>query len=848
MSMLGKIRDAVVDEDVLARIAADMALRRPNREAIHDIALALSDHYDRKGRIDPFEAVVVSATGVGKTYVLAGALEYLVEARGVHNFAVITPGATILNKTVVNFTPGHPKSLRAAMTVQPVVITAENFASPAMRAAMDDPERIKLYVFTVQSLIRPTTKVGRRTHKFQEGLGTAFYEYLESLSDLVIFADEHHCYYGLAFSEAIRSLHPCALVGLTATPHERTPAEQIIYRYPLAFAVADHLVKTPVIVGRKDERDDPETKLNDGARLLELKSEAMERWATTHGRDPVHPVMLVIAGSIVEAKEYAAFLQSSDFREGRYSEPGTVLVVTSHSPDEALQLLDSVEDPASPVRIIVSVGMLKEGWDVKNVYVICSMRASVSDILTEQTLGRGLRLPFGTYTGEEFLDTLEVVAHERYDDLMRRSGLLADPLVQYRVRTVERRMPDGTTGVGREETVLPPPLSPAERADSTGLDRLPESLAPANGSASGDESNPAPVPWRSEDQEGREAAGRHDGPTILSPRDGFPSIEVPLLRTEPVPQVGSLIEVATDHLGTFRQLGQRMAQNPDDELRRVLVKARVVDSPEGIKQTVVELADAQDRIQSLGLSFNREESVSNLRRTVLAAPFVHGRLSEIDAAEAIVQAFVDGLGDKAETVLSAYLDRLSYRLLQAIRQALKATTAQPKYREVLTTKILGGNRVAPATPASDARYGAFIKHQRYAGWRRSLYSEAWFDSAPERDVANLLDNASAIVCWVRLQRDDVPILWQAEDSSSHKYQPDFVAVDAVGVHWLIEVKADNEMHAYDVRRKREAARRWANRVSLDRTLNQQWRYVLASETDINLAHGDWTALSSLAEE
>jgi len=41
--------------------------------------------------------------------------------------------------------------------------------------------------------------------------------------------------------------------------------------------------------------------------------------------------------------------------------------------------------------------MLKEGWDVKNVYVIVSLRASVSEILTEQTLGRGLRLPFGAY-------------------------------------------------------------------------------------------------------------------------------------------------------------------------------------------------------------------------------------------------------------------------------------------------------------------------------------------------------------------------------------------------------------------------------------------------------------------
>ena len=49
--------------------------------------------------------------------------------------------------------------------------------------------------------------------------------------------------------------------------------------------------------------------------------------------------------------------------------------------------------------------MLKEGWDVKNVYVIASMRASVSEVLTEQTLGRGMRLPFGEYTGESRCST-----------------------------------------------------------------------------------------------------------------------------------------------------------------------------------------------------------------------------------------------------------------------------------------------------------------------------------------------------------------------------------------------------------------------------------------------------------
>ncbi len=106
--------------------------------------------------------------------------------------------------------------------------------------------------------------------------------------------------------------------------------------------------------------------------------------------------MLVVAKSIEDADEYGGILRSSEFFRGAYAD--AVLVVHSNAPDEALAELAKVEDLASPVRIIISVGMLKEGWDVRNVYVIASMRSSVSEILTEQTLGRGMRLPFGVYT------------------------------------------------------------------------------------------------------------------------------------------------------------------------------------------------------------------------------------------------------------------------------------------------------------------------------------------------------------------------------------------------------------------------------------------------------------------
>ncbi len=231
----------------------------------------------------PFEAVIDSATGVGKTYILTGAMELFANMYGVRNFVIVTPGRTILEKTRGNFTPGHPKSLLEPMSFQPIVITSDNFNTPAMRTAMDDDSQIKIYLFTVQALIKPGTKVARKTHEFQEGLGTEFYAHLQQTEELVVFADEHHTYYGAAFSKAVRDLNPWVLVGLTATPHKDTPTEQIIFRYPLAAAIADKLVKTPVIVGRKDDRTDSLTKLTDGITLLNAKRQAIDAFAVAMG-------------------------------------------------------------------------------------------------------------------------------------------------------------------------------------------------------------------------------------------------------------------------------------------------------------------------------------------------------------------------------------------------------------------------------------------------------------------------------------------------------------------------------------------------------------------------------------
>lgn len=810
--------------DRIEAIAARLDLRQPNKEALESIVFEVGQYFEIDREPPPFEAVIDIATGVGKTYVLAASIEYLA-GDGVRNFAVITPGRTILEKTVANFTPGHAKSLLEGMEVRPVVITSENFATAAMRAAMDDPDEIKLFIFTVQALTKPQTKVARRTHKFQEGLGEAFYAHIQQLDDLAVFADEHHTYYGPAFSDAVRDLQPRVLIGLTATPHKKTPADQIIYRYPLAAAIADQLVKTPVLVGRRDDRTDLETKLRDGIRLIELKERMVERWCAETGAEPVNPVMLVIAPKIDEANEIEAILTDPSFGGGRYADK--VLTVHSDVPDVALAELDKLEDQRSPYRIVISVGMLKEGWDVKNVYVIASMRASVSEILTEQTLGRGLRLPFARYTGVELLDTLEVLGHERYEELLRKAGVLNEQFIDRRTRAVLRRDAEGKLVAVTEMSIVATPIVDIE-GESTG--------ATAAVAATGQQA----AAVESVEEHTARAEHQLQGLQVeLAPRPDAKVIPIPRLRMTPIQSDFSLADI-TD-LATFRALGERIAADPVGQLRRVRLGARVIEGPDGLRRTELVTTKAVDRVESPVSLLPLEDGRNQLIERLLNAPIVPTRASERAAALAIVDAFIAGLGDQAEKVLSGYMDRAAAGLIQLVTEQQRLFAGRPSYGEVVELVEFSPRRIGRPVTTED-RVSTFKRGVGYEGYRKSMFGQDWFDSSTERGVANVLDDSDDVQVWVRLQTGDLPILWT---QGGREYNPDFIAVENDGTHWLIEVKMDKEMSREDVQGKRSAAERWANYVNADDLVHEKWRYLLISETDVRTAKGSWHALKKL---
>ena len=113
-------------------------------------------------------------------------------------------------------------------------------------------------------------------------------------------------------------------------------------------------------------------------------------------------------------------IQSDGFFEGRYKDK--VIQVdssrTGAEEEEMIERLLKVEATDEPTEIVIHVNMLKEGWDVTNLYTIVPLRAANARILIEQSIGRGLRLPYGKRTGVTAVDRLNIVAHDKFQEII----------------------------------------------------------------------------------------------------------------------------------------------------------------------------------------------------------------------------------------------------------------------------------------------------------------------------------------------------------------------------------------------------------------------------------------------
>jgi type III restriction enzyme len=275
-------------------------------------------------------------------------------------------------------------------------------------------------------------------------------EIVREIDELAVFNDEaHHIHDSrLAWFKSIQDIHHRMLqkdgrlalqLDVTATPRHDNGAifVQTVSDYPLVEAIHQNVVKHPVLPDATSrERLHEHTSALFTERYADYLQLGVEEWRKSYAEHQIlgkKAVLFVMVDDTKNCDEVGAHLE----KICPELEGGVLVIHTKNNGDisesasgkkkEELEVLrkasNQIDRADSPYKAIVSVLMLKEGWDVRNVTTIVGLRAyaSKSNILPEQTLGRGLRrMYFGTDTMESvsvmgtpaFMDFVETIQSE----------------------------------------------------------------------------------------------------------------------------------------------------------------------------------------------------------------------------------------------------------------------------------------------------------------------------------------------------------------------------------------------------------------------------------------------------
>jgi type III restriction enzyme len=390
------------------------------------------------------------ATGVGKTRLMGAFISYLYLTGKSRHFFVLAPNKTIYEKLIADFSPESPKYVFKGIAEfaanPPLIVTGDNYESgvgvrfEGGRSSDLFGSDVHINIFNVDKINKEESPRGKpRMKRLQETIGESYYAYLSRLDDLVLLMDEAHRYRASAGANAIDGLKPILGLELTATPKtvgtRSVPFRNVVYDYSLGQAMADGFVKEPAVATRKDfdprsvgEQDLEQIKLEDAVHHHDHVAVELDRYHRATGAPKVTPFILIVAADTTEAKRLQEFVESEKFFKGRFKNKVAEVhsALRGEESEDAMQRLVALEKDGR-TEIVIHVNKLKEGWDVTNLYTIVPLRASASEILTEQTLGRGLRLPFGKRVSkggdDEFaaVDRLTVIAHERFDDIIAKA-------------------------------------------------------------------------------------------------------------------------------------------------------------------------------------------------------------------------------------------------------------------------------------------------------------------------------------------------------------------------------------------------------------------------------------------
>ncbi len=217
-----------------------------------------------------------------------------------------------------------------------------------------------------------------------------------------------------------------AQLDFSATPrfNDGTLFPWVIYDYPLVQAIRDGIVKQPI---RGELRDAAEIAADDApTRYAAYITAAVKRWQEYReqlrplGKKPVLFAMLETAKDADAVGNYLQDTYPADFSGDKLQviHIDRAGEITNRDVERARRVVKDIDSPDSAVNAVISVMMLREGWDVRNVSVVLGLRpyTSKANVLPEQAIGRGLRLMFPGDSGPDkgYTERVDIIGTDKF--------------------------------------------------------------------------------------------------------------------------------------------------------------------------------------------------------------------------------------------------------------------------------------------------------------------------------------------------------------------------------------------------------------------------------------------------
>lgn len=900
LSFFAEYLESDSGQKVLSRMRKD---NRGNVGEIEDTARTYTQQLPDLKQFQAFERTFPAytfalATGVGKTRLMGAFVTYLYLVYGIQHFMIVAPGNTIYRKLVEDFSrANNPKyvfrGIEELTTSNVKVITKENYDQSQMAELFSN--KIEVNIFNIQQFAQKDIEKEKGITKFSETLGESYFEYLGSLNDLVVLMDESHHYHADASMSSLDRIDPLFGLEFTATPYlaststkknaELVLKKNIFYSYNLGNAIRDGYVKDPWIGTEADvdfsqwDAESIETdarKLQLAAFFHERTKVALAQYALENNKSEVKPVLLVVAKDTAHASLLRSLIDSDQFRGGAYK--GKVIEVHTKTKgeeaDETIEKLISLEHPDNIVEVVIHVNMLKEGWDVTNIYTIAPIRSSAAQILTEQTIGRGLRLPYGVRTGNKNVDRVMIVAHDNYAKVIedaRHSKLI---------------QPSNIENVSSDETKIVKEVVEVQSVFVTNIEEQIKA-SPAIMQEIEVQATKAVSTVISEDtpQDVKDATIQNKVSEIIEKtaideamKQSFATYHHHLSSTEtPV--------VVYDEGSLFNILSEPAKKELENigRISRQTIEVRNIPIPRlMLTPHYSELIINEFDLDTLKLSrYSSDTSIleQSLQGREEKDLFGASHQGHRDVVLTRVSSLGEGRAQIPEnTIISALLDHplvdydeqktlliklatqavSHYKSFVSDANALKMMVennfrqiAKEIYDQILTHKeyrsegymesgirepkpyleqynISRGIEEKPVT--LESQLDRFSADKIYMGFKKACHSMYRFDSSDEARLAYLLDREISVEDWLRPAPNQFEgLYWRDEEGNSqHRYEPDFV-VEFMQEIVMIEVKPGAETNDPDVQEKKKTADKYCELVSKNvgkYGIAKSWRYII----------------------